>query len=53
LDYAKEVANFTRQQILVSSSGAMLAQANNMRQHVKWLLNGLPAAMSVGLRGSV
>jgi flagellin len=52
LDYAKELASLTRQQILVSSSGAMLAQANNMRQHVKWLLNGLPAARSAGLSGS-
>lgn len=41
LDFAREMADFTRNQILVSSSSAMLAQANTIRQNVKWLLNGL------------
>jgi len=54
LDFAKELAGLTRQQILISSSGAMLAQANSMRQNVKWLLNGIapgragPTGMAFG-----
>jgi flagellin len=41
LDVAREVTNLTREQIMVSSSSAMLAQANTMRQNVNWLLKGL------------
>ena len=41
LDMAHDLTNLTRQQILVSSSSAMLAQANSVRQHVMWLLNGM------------
>ncbi|HWI60953.1 MAG TPA: flagellinolysin [Symbiobacteriaceae bacterium] len=46
LDFARSLSNMTRQQILVSSSGAMLAQANTVRQNVKWLLNGLSSTAS-------
>jgi len=41
VDMAKELTGYTRQQIMVSASGAVLAQANSVRQNVKWLLNGL------------
>lgn len=41
LDMALEMTKLTRQQIMVSSSGAMLAQANAIRQHVNWLLRGI------------
>lgn len=41
LDMAQELAQLTRGQILLSSSSAMMAQANNMRQHVMWLLKDL------------
>lgn len=51
LDYARTVSDLTRQQILVSSSGAMLAQANTVRQNVKWLLNGLSSAPRAGAFG--
>lgn len=50
LDFAKELTSYTRQQILLSSSGAALAQANAARQNVKWLLNGL--AVGGGSRAS-
>lgn len=40
-DMAREVTTLARNQILVSSSGAVLAQANAIRQNVSWLLNGL------------
>lgn len=46
LDFAREVTNMARQQILVSSSGSMLAQANKLRQNVMWLLNGASAGKS-------
>jgi flagellin len=48
LDFAKELTTLTRQQILTQSSGAALAQANNMRQNVKWLLNGMSSTRSTG-----
>lgn len=48
LDVAQEMAHLTRQQIMVSSSGAMLAQANSMRQHVNWLLRGISGGSSSG-----
>jgi flagellin len=41
LDFASEMTELTRNQILVSSSGAMLAQANTARQNVMWLLSGV------------
>jgi len=41
LDMAKEMANLTRQQILVASSTAMLSQANSSHNHVSILLSGL------------
>jgi flagellin len=41
LDMALEVSNLTRQQIMLSSAGAMLAQANTARQNVNWLLKGM------------
>lgn len=41
LDFASEMTVLTRNQILVSSSGAMLAQANTARQNVMWLLSGV------------
>jgi flagellin len=41
LDTALEMTVLTRQQVLLQSSGAMLAQANASRQHVLWLLKGL------------
>lgn len=44
LDFAREMTDLTRQQILLQSSGAILAQANTARQNVKWLLNGLSTA---------
>lgn len=41
LDVAREVSNLTRNQIVVSSASAMLAQANTIGQNVNWLLRGL------------
>lgn len=41
VDFAKEMAVQTRQQILMRSTSAMLAQANTARQHVLWLLKDL------------
>ncbi len=41
LDIAREMTTLTKQQVLLSSSAAMLAQANTMRQHVMWLLKEL------------
>jgi flagellin len=52
LDYARAVSDLTRQQILVSSSGAMLAQANTVRQNVKWLLNGLSSGPTPRFSGA-
>lgn len=52
LDIARSVSDLARQQILVSSSGAMLAQANTMRQNVKWLLNGMGGSQRFGLSGA-
>lgn len=46
LDFAKQVTEMTKQQIMVQSSGAALAQANSMRQNVMWLLNGLSTPRS-------
>lgn len=50
LDMAHEMTNLTRQQIMLSSSGAMLAQSNTVRQHVMWLLRDLspPGVMALG-----
>jgi flagellin len=53
LDIARSVSSLARQQILVSSTGAMLAQANTMRQNVKWLLNGMGGgSQRLGLSGT-
>jgi len=41
LDFFKEMTSMTRGQILVSSSGAMSAQANTIRENILALLNGL------------
>lgn len=41
LDLARAMTSLTRNQILVSSSGAMMAQANTVRHHVMALLNAL------------
>jgi flagellin len=49
LDMAREVADLTREQIMVQASGAMLAQANSARQHVMWLLKGLPGGSSAAM----
>lgn len=49
VDFAKQVSDLTRQQILVASSGAVMAQANAMREHVRWLLNGIPMQRSIGM----
>lgn len=46
LDFASEMTEMTRNQILVSSSGAMLAQANTARQNVMWLLSGVSSQRS-------
>ena len=40
VDMAKEMADFTKNQILVQSGTAMLAQANRMPQSVLQLLGG-------------
>jgi flagellin len=39
-DFAKETTNYTRNQILVQSSTAMLAQANTLPQNILTLLKG-------------
>jgi len=41
LDFAQEMTTVAKHQILVSSSSAMLAQANSIRQNVLMLLDGL------------
>jgi len=38
VDMAKEMMNYTKQQILLQSSNAMLAQANTVPQNVLQLL---------------
>lgn len=53
LDVAHELTNMTRHQILVSSSAAVLAQSNTVRQHVMWLLKDLrpPGLQPIALPG--
>lgn len=41
VDHAKETTSMIREQLLFSSSTAMLSQANTARQHVMWLLKDL------------
>lgn len=41
LDFFKEMTSMTKGQILVSSSGAMTAQANTIRENILTLLNSL------------
>jgi flagellin len=47
LDMAHETMNLTKQQLVVSSAGSMLAQANALRQNINWLLNGLAGSSSL------
>lgn len=40
-DYARELLNLTKQQILVQSSSQVLAKANRLRENTAWLLSSL------------
>lgn len=52
LDYAQEMTTVAKHQILVSSSSAMLAQANTLRQNVLLLLDGLSLMNDGGMKRS-
>lgn len=45
-DYAKELSSMAKDQILVSSSGAMVAYSNTLREHVIQLLGGMGSTQS-------
>lgn len=45
-DFALELANLTKQQILVSASANMLVKANFMRESILSLLDGVPGSRS-------
>jgi flagellin-like hook-associated protein FlgL len=45
VDFAHEVTNETKQQILVSATGLVLSKASRLREHAAWLLSALPTSM--------